>query len=181
MIGRDPKPGADRQIDRVVWIKLNHPMFLIRLTNNGVAVAPGAVEVQCEPVTEIMRRRLGAAILRQRQTAGIHQDTARPPSDDAGQHRNGDAVRPMGLDLRLKQITEHVDPRADFRHAGEVLRMTRRWGTAGGDNADFVTNVPQSFRRARNGSAFRLGDARVLPHAASGVGMPGRRHDAGQA
>ena len=47
---------------------------------------------------------------------------ASKPKKKLKTHR-GAAKRTMGLDLRLKQIAEHVDPGAEFGHAGKILRM----------------------------------------------------------
>ena len=56
--------------------------------------AAGQVEHQAEAV--VLRRVRGAAVLRQRQPAGIDQQPARPPADHAGQHRQRDLSRGRG-------------------------------------------------------------------------------------
>src|SRR5690349_4836055 len=110
--------GANWQIGRVV----DNPMLLVSARHYGIAVAWFALDVEQKTEAVIPWTRRRAAILGERETAGIDQQAPLrgSPADHAGQYGNGDVVDAMGVDLRLKQVAEHVDASANFGDSLEV-------------------------------------------------------------
>src|SRR6185437_1056118 len=86
VIGGDAQFAAHRQVDRADGVDLDQSMLLIRAPYDGIAVGPSPRQVECEAEAIVMRGRLRAAVLGQREAAGIDQDTARAAPDDAGEH-----------------------------------------------------------------------------------------------
>ena len=100
--------------------------------------------------TVLLRRPFRAAVLRQSQAAGVDQHLPRPAPDHAGQHRHRDIVDRVGKDLRLEQITEHVDASTNFGDAVERRAVQRGRRTTHRDDRRRNPAVAQPLGRAHH-------------------------------
>ena len=96
---------------------------------------------------------------------------ARTATDHAGEYSQRDVVQPVGADLRLKQVAEHVDARTYLSDAGKAPRMQCGGRTAHRDDRRDMAGSAQPFGSAYHAGAFRLGNPHHVVQAASGIGM----------
>ena len=155
----------------------HHPVLLIRRAHDAAPVPglPSRAEHQAEPV--VHRRRLRAAVLGERQAAGVDQEVLR-------------LRRPMTLastvtamsselvreDLGLEQVAEHVDPGPDLGDAVQMLRVQRGRRAAHRDDLRPVARPAQPRGRATTPTVPASATAASSVDVAPRVGMARMGH-----
>src|SRR5688500_5170924 len=129
MVRRYPDSRANLQIIERKKICTRHATWLLtHPLDNAVTEVRTAVDTPHLAESHVVLGNLRAPVLRQRETAGIHQKAILLdlPSDHGRENGERDVLLVARFDFSLEHILEHVDTRPRFRNSVEILCMRHR-------------------------------------------------------